>query len=120
MYLYVVVADPIEGLLLEVLSLVPCLEVVHEREHYHHGNTTDAAGLEQGGRENVISPHAKQHTYRPNLSHHLYQPNFLSLPVSLRAIALAAWVSPMAYKRPDEGSWNSRSRSRLIGSRGLR
>ena len=43
------VADPVECLLLEVLSLVPCLEAVHEREYYHHRNPTNTAGLEQRG-----------------------------------------------------------------------
>ena len=62
MYLNVMVADPIKGLLLEVLPLVPCLEAVHEREHYHHRDTTDAAGLEWRGENNI--------------SHHLYLPNF--------------------------------------------
>ena len=58
LYLYVMVADPIKGLLLEVLPLVPCLEAVHEREYYHHWDTTDAAGLEcrGGGGEHITSP----------------------------------------------------------------
>ena len=56
MYLYVVVANPVEGLLLKVFSLVPCLEVVHECEHYHHRNTTNIARLEQGwGRRGGMS-----------------------------------------------------------------
>ena len=55
MYLYVMVADPIKGLLLEVLPLVSCLEPVHEREYYHHRDTTDTAGLEWGRTYHITS-----------------------------------------------------------------
>ncbi len=60
------VADPVEGLLLELLSLVPRLEAVHEREHYHHGNTTDTARLESSMLKNNHAPY-------PNLSPRAYR-----------------------------------------------
>ena len=58
------VADPVEGLLLELLSLVPCLEAVHECEHYHHRNTTNTAGLGERGESMSQNTHTHIHQLR--------------------------------------------------------